>query len=97
MCCFPGAEFGPESAIGRAKLQSGNVNKVRKTTKVFAQVKEAFAVLSDPNLRMQYDAGRIRDRTPPNDRPIARPAPRGGRGGRGGRGRGGRGHGGRRG
>ncbi|KAH7319518.1 hypothetical protein BKA65DRAFT_599563 [Rhexocercosporidium sp. MPI-PUGE-AT-0058] len=85
-------EYSPDSTVGRAKLESGKPNLIKRTEMDFKRIKEAFAILSVPELRKQYDDGRIRDRIPPTDRPIARPAPGGGRGARGrsGRGRGGR-------
>lgn len=99
MLIYPlGAEYSPDSELGRAKRESGNINTIRKAEKMYEKVKKAYEILGNPELRKEYDAGRIRDRAPPNDCPIARPTPSrgcGGRGGHVGRGRGRSGRGGR--
>ncbi|KAH6702939.1 hypothetical protein BKA61DRAFT_681150 [Leptodontidium sp. MPI-SDFR-AT-0119] len=70
-------EHSPDSIVGGAKLGSGKPNLVKKTGMELKRIKGAQAILSDPEFREEYDAGRIRDRTPLNDRPSVRPAGRG--------------------
>lgn len=51
-------EYSPDSAIGKAKYESDMLNLVRKTKENFARVDRAFDVLSDPELRSEYDDAR---------------------------------------